>query len=223
MLSATASLIQLRDSSRRELLDYLVAQLNHLYPDGKGDVRQVVDKDLDEALDRLRQCINSVVLWRENEFHYLHSEQNTIFLYYLANTIWRNRQNENVCTKLFYLNKTLNGFQCFYNTPMPDRFFVGHSVGIVLVNTTYPEYFAIYQNCTVGKNHGEGPVLEEGIVMYPNSAIIGNCHVLPRTYLAQGCSLINRDTPGNVVAFSNAGAMTFKTPKRDILADIFRL
>jgi len=75
----------------------------------------------------------------------------------------------------------------------------------------------------VGKNHGEGPVLEEGIVMYPNSAIIGNCHVAPRTYLAQGCSLINADTPGNAIAFSNAGSVTFKTPKHDILADIFRL
>ena len=203
MLSATTLQIELRDSSRTELLDYLTAQINALYPDGKQDVRQVIDTDLDEALDRLRVCINSVLLWRENVFHYLHSEQNTIFLYYLANTIWRNRQNENVCTKLFYLNKTLNGFQCFYDTPMPDRFFVGHSVGIVLVRTTYPEYFAIYQNCTVGKNHGQEPRLEEGIVMYPNSTIIGNCHVAPRTYLAQGCSLINTDTPGDAIAFSN--------------------
>lgn len=223
MLSATALQIDLKDSSRSELLDYLTAQVNSLYPDGKGDVRRAIDADLDEALDRLRICINSVILWRENVFHYLHSEQNTIFLYYLANTIWRNRQNENVCTKLFYLNKTLNGFQCFYNTPMPDRFFIGHSVGIVLVNTTYPEYFAIYQNCTVGKNHGNGPVLEEGIVMYPNSTIIGDCHVARRTYLAQGTSLINTDTPGNAIAFSNGGSMVFKAPKHDILADIFRL
>ena len=68
MLSATATLIELKDSTRTELLDYLVAQLNALYPDGKGGVRQAIDSDLDEALDRLRKCINSVVLWRENEF-----------------------------------------------------------------------------------------------------------------------------------------------------------
>jgi serine O-acetyltransferase len=223
MLSATTLQIELRDSSRADLLDYLTAQINNLYPDGKGDVRRTIDSDLDEALDRLRVCINSVVLWRENAFHYLHSEQNAVFLYYLANTIWRNRQDGNVCTKLFYLNKTLNGFQCFYDTPMPDRFFVGHSVGIVLVRTNYPEYFAIYQNCTVGLSHGKGPVLEEGIVMYPNSTIIGDCHVAPRTYLSQGCSLINMDTQNNAIVFTNGGVPTFKTPKHDILANIFRI
>ena len=83
---------ELGQTQRGELLDYLTAQLNIYYPDGKGDVRRSIDADLDEALDRLRVCINSVMLWKQDVFHYLHSEQNTIFLYYLANTIWRNRQ-----------------------------------------------------------------------------------------------------------------------------------
>ena len=71
-----------------------------------------------------------------------------------SNTIWRGAGNDHVCTKLFYLNKALNGFSCFYDNELPERFFIGHSVGIVLVRARYPEYFAIYQNCTVGR-HGD--------------------------------------------------------------------
>jgi serine O-acetyltransferase len=215
--------LDLKESSRADLLDYLTAQLGAFFPDGRGDVRRTLDGDLDEALDRLRRCINAVAMWREDEFHYLHSEQNAVFLYYLANTVWRNRRNDNVCTKLFYLNKALNGFSCFYDNELPERFFVGHSVGIVLVRNRYPEYFAVYQNCTVGRHGDKLPVLEEGLVMYPNSAIVGDCHVRAHTFVAQGTSIINADTPGEAIAFERDGRLDFRPPREDLLGQIFRL
>ena len=215
--------LRLKDISRAELLDYVAAQLNSFYPDGKGNVRQVLERDLDEALDRLRVCVNAVRMWREDEFDYLHSEQNTHFLYFLANTIWRNRDDRNVCTKLFYLNKALNGFSCFYDNELPDRFLVGHSVGIVLVRAKYPEYFVVYQNCTVGRIGDACPSFEDGVVMYPNSAIVGDCMVRERSYISQGCSLINADTPGNAIVFNNGGELAFKESRRDILGEYFRL
>ncbi len=208
--------------SRDELVNYLSRQLNNFFPDGK-EVRGLIDADLDDALDRMETCVNAARMWKPSCFDPFHSEQNTIFLYYLSNTIWRKRQERPVCTKLFYLNKTLNSFSCFYDTKLPDIFFVGHSPGIVLARAEYANYLVLYQNSTVGKNHGAGPVMEEGVVMYPNSAIIGDCHVKSRTYLGQGQSLIDTSTPGNCYAFNQGAKMAFKTPKRDILADIFRL
>src|SRR5690606_29486779 len=124
-----------------------VGQLDHFFPD-RDDPRPVVEKTIDDALARLCRCIDGVRMWRPGEFDHLHSSQYTIFLYYLANTAWRTLQAERVCTKLFYLNKALNGFECFYDTELPEVFFVGHSVGIVLARTTYSNYFAIYQNST---------------------------------------------------------------------------
>src|SRR3546814_13859559 len=99
--------------------------------------------------------------------------QYTIFLYYLANTAWRKLQAERVCTKLFYLNKALNGFECFYDTELPEVFFVGHTVGIVLARTTSSNSFSIYPNSTVGKSHVDAHVPAEGVVMYPNTALRG--------------------------------------------------
>jgi serine O-acetyltransferase len=213
----------LKHLTRAELIDYVTAQLGHLIPDGKDDPRSAVESSIDEALARLEHCIGGVRMWRPGEFDHLHSSQYTIFLYYLANTAWRNLRADRVCTKLFYLNKALNGFECFYDTELPEIFFIGHTVGIVLARTTYSNYFAIYQNSTVGKSHGEAPVLGEGVVMYPNTAILGKSRIGPRSYIAQGASVVNKDTPGNCIVFENARKLTFRTPDHDILADIFRI
>lgn len=215
--------MKIKHLSRDGLADYVTAQLEHFFPDKKDTPRDVVAAALDDALARLERCIAGVRMWQPGEFDHLHSSQYTIFLYYLANTAWRKLQADRVCTKLFYLNKALNGFECFYDTELPDVFFVGHTVGIVLARTTYSNYFAIYQNSTVGKSHGDAPVLEEGVVMYPNTAILGKCRIAPRSYIAQGVSVVNKDTPGDCIVFESARKLSFRAPDRDILADIFRI
>lgn len=209
-----------------DLLDYLCRQLYHFFPDdcSPNMLAKQIRSDLDEALARLQVCINAVRMWRENEFDYLHSSQYTIFLYFLANSIWRNGGDQSLCTKLFYLNKALNGIDLFYEIEMPSIFFIGHSVGIVLAKATYSDYLVLYQNSTVGKNHGVAPVLQEGVVMYPNTAIIGRCNVASGSVIGQGVSVINRDTPGNCLVFQGQGGdLVFRSSERSILSDIFRL
>ena len=215
--------MNLKEMTRTGLIDYVSHQIDAFFPDRRDDTRHAIGADIDEALDRLNVCINAVAWWKEDEFDYLHSSQHCIFVYYLSNTIWRNRQNQSVCTKLFGLNKALHGFDCFYDNVLPDRFFIGHSVGIVLARTTFSDYLVLYQGCTVGKNHGAAPILEKGVVLYPHSAIIGNCHIGPGTIVGQGSSIIDADSPGNSYVFSHNGELVFKKPKRDVLADIFRL
>ncbi len=215
--------MRLKGISRGGLIDYLTSQLGHLFPDGATDDRGLVSRNLDQALARLERCLDAARMWKPGEFHHLHSEQNAVFLAYLANTAWQSGEPPDACAKIFYLNKALNGFTCFYDTPLPDILFVGHSVGIVLVRTRYPNYFAIWQNCTVGRNGEDAPVLEDGVVMYPGSAIVGRCHVRARTILSQGVSVINANTPGDAIAFQNGGKLAFRPAKRDILAEIFRL
>jgi len=204
-----------------QLTDYVARQVDTFFPDGIGDTRDLIRQDIDQALDRLFYCLEHVKRWRGTGFHPLHSEKNTIFLYYLANTIWKNRQNENLCEKLFYLNKTLNGFHCFYYTELPDIFYIGHSVGIVLARTTYSNYLALCHGVTVGTNHGLSPIFEEGVILYPGSAVIGNCLIRSRTYVSQNTSVIDQSTPGNCIVFANQGKIICKEPKRDILSDYF--
>lgn len=216
--------MDLVDQTRSGLLDYTCAQVANLAPDGRGDaVRRDVDAYMDEALGRVGVCIDHVRMWKPGAFDYLHSSQYCIYLYYLANSIWRGTGERGSCTRLFLLNKALNGIDLFYEIEMPKAFFIGHSVGIVLAKASYGERLVFYQNSTVGKNHGEAPVIEDEVVMYPNTAIIGRCTVGAGTILSQGVSVLNRDTPGDCVAYAGAaGDLVFRPAKRNVIADIFR-
>ena len=214
--------MNVNEIGRAGLLNYLDKQLNQFFPDGRS-CRSEIDTYLDGALCRLNQCINEVKVWTPDQFDYLHSSQYCTFLYFLSNTMHRGGVDKRVCTKLFLLNKALNAIDLFYEIEMPDVFFIGHSVGIVLAKADYANYLVLYQNSTVGKNHGIAPKLEEAVIMYPNTAIIGDCHVKARSVIAQGVSVINKDTmPNSYVFQSNSGALEFKPCSKNILGDIFR-
>lgn len=216
--------LAIRRLNQEQLTQLVVNQLEHIIPDGLSIDRGQIQKHLPQTLERLRTCINSVKLWQINEFDHLHSSQYCIFLYYLANTIWKETKQTELPTKLFQLNKTLNAIDLFYEIEMPARFFIGHSPGIVLAKAQYSDYFVIYQNSTVGKNHGTAPKIERGVIMYPNSAIIGRCHIHPETVVSQGVSIINNDAPGNCIVFADNGKeLVFKSKNRNILDDYFRL
>lgn len=216
-------MLKLLNSSREQLLGYLERQLQNFFPDGQPGVREQLDARLDRALDRLAHCIGAVRMWRADEFDHLHSSQYATFLYFLAHTLHRDGAERALCNKLFFLNKALNGIDLFYEIDLPPAFFIGHSVGIVLAKATYGNHLVLYQNCTVGKNHGAAPVLGDGVVLYPHSAVIGDCRIGDGSILAQGVSVIGRDAPGHCLVFQGAaGGLEFARPRRDILADFFR-
>ena len=216
-------MLTLLHSSREQLLGYLLRQLQNFFPDDEKGLREAIDAQLDAALDRLAHCIRAVRLWREGEFDPLHSSQYATFLYYLAHTLHRSGASRSLCNKLFFLNKALNGIDLFYEIDLPPVFFIGHSVGIVLAKASYGNHLVLYQNCTVGKNHGIAPVLGDGVVLYPHSAVIGDCRIGDASVIAQGVSVVGRSTPGHCLVFQGErGALRFARPKRDILGDIFR-
>lgn len=209
---------------RNGLVTYTTRQLQNLLPDGREhQAALLIDDHIDQSLARLQVCINSVKTWALDEFNYLHSSQYCTFLYYLSNTIWRETGNTEVPTKLFLLNKMLNGIDLFYEINMPAMFFIGHSTGIVFAKATYSNYLVVYQNTTVGKNHGIAPVLDEGVILYPNSAVIGGCHIGKEALIAQGVSVISTDVAPGCFAFSGEGGLIQKPTKRRIIEDFFRM
>ena len=206
-----------------ELAQYVARQIANLIPDNIPVDMELLERCLPDALDRTRTCVNAVRWWRQEEFNYLHSTQYCIFLYYLSNTIWKSTGDTALPTRLFLLNKAMNGIDCFYEIEMPDIFFIGHSVGIVLAKATYGRHLVLYQNSTVGKNHGAAPIIGERVVMYPNSAIIGDCRIGDGTVVGQGVSVISGTTPGDSLVFNGQGReLVFKPYAKNLLDDIFR-
>ena len=208
------------NSSKAELITYTENQLSTFFPDGKrSDIRPYFD----DTMDRLKTCINNIKFWPIDEFDLMHSSQYCTYLYFLSNTIWRNTQNQILCTKLFLLNKALNAIDCFYEIELPDIFFIGHSAGIVLAKASYSDYLVLYQNSTIGKNNGQAPQLETGVIVFPNVGIIGDSVIKSRSIIAQGVSVINQSTEPNKIVFNGIGGeLIFKDAKRDYLHDYFR-
>ena len=216
--------MRLVNLTKTSLIEYTINQISNFFPSENKELKKIIEKNIDESLNRLRICINSIRCWNENEFNYLQSSQYCTYLYFLANTIWKNNGNEEVCTKLFLLNKALNGIDCFYEIELPEKFYIPHTIGVVLAKATYSNNFVIYQNSTVGKNHGIAPIIGERVVMYPNTAIIGRSNIGHGTILAQGTRVVNKNCYGNSVVFnSNKSEIINKPLKRNIITDIFKI
>ncbi|WP_304165585.1 hypothetical protein [Phenylobacterium aquaticum] len=217
--------MKLIDHTPASLADYTAAQTAGVVPDGSRDaMAAVIGRHVDEALARVGHCIDNVAMWRPGEFNYLHSSQYCIYLYYLANTIWKREADGPAATRLFLLNKALNAIDLFYEIEMPKVFFIGHSVGIVLAKASYGEHLVLYQNSTVGRHRADIPVVGEGVIIYPNSAVIGRSRVGDGAVLSQGARVVNAEVPARSMAFPGEnGGLTFRPAPGDLLSDYFRI
>lgn len=217
--------MKLLDHTRESLIDYLTAQCAAIVPDGReAAFRKAVDAHLDEALERLHRCINACAPWRPDEFNVLQSSQHMTFLYYLSNTIWTRSGDTAAATRLFLMNKALNGIDLFYEIAMPEVFYVGHSVGIVLAKATYGNYLVLYQNSTVGRHKDQIPVIGDRVVLYPNTAVIGRSVVEDDCVISQGTSVINQRTlRGSMVFAGDPGQLAFRPRPDDLLKEYFRI
>jgi serine O-acetyltransferase len=217
--------MKLVDHTRESLVSYVTRQCAAVVPDGREDAfGKAVDAHIDEALERMHRCINGCAPWRPDEFNVLQSSQHTIFLYYLANTIWRRSGDTAAATRLFLMNKAFNGIDLFYEIAMPEVFYIGHSLGIVLAKATYGNYLVLYQNSTVGRHKDQIPVIGDRVVLYPNTAVVGRTVVENDSVISQGTSVINKRVPAGSMAFADkGGGLAFRPRPDDLLKEYFRL
>lgn len=214
--------MKIENLDEAQLPKYCRTQIERLFPTDDDGRFGLLETHINEALARTERCFSEIRIWPAGQLDILHSSQYCTFLYFLANTIWLRERDKVLPTKLFLLNKALNGIECFYEIMLPDVFLIGHSIGIVLSKADYGNRLVLFQNSTVGKSHGVAPVLEDNVVLYPNSAVVGSSLVRSGSVIAQGVSVINRQTEVNKIAFQgDAGSLVFKPIKRDILEDFF--
>jgi len=217
--------VKLLDHSRESLAAYTTAQCAAVVPDGRETAfRAAVEAHLDEALERLHRCINACAPWRPDEFNVLQSSQHCLYLYFLGHTIWKRSGDAAAATRLFLMNKALNGIDLFYEIAMPEVFYIGHSVGIVLAKATYGNHLVLYQNANVGRHKADIPVLGDRVILYPGSAVVGRAIIEDGAVLAQGARAINRRVPANQMAFAAAGGdLTFRPTPDDLIREYFRI
>lgn len=209
-----------------DLIDYTSRQLNCFFPDKNIVDLSLFKSSVLKALDRLEFCFNKVVLkhYYNGEhaiFNHLYSDHYVMYLWYLSNTIWMDTQNKSICDKLYYLNKSLNGLDCMYDTKLPDVFLVFHGVGTMLGKAAYDDYFVVLQGCTIGMNKGKYPVMGKGVALTAHSSIIGDCRIGNLVTLSSNTSIIDLDINSNEIVFRNNDGSIITKPSTNSYAQSF--
>jgi len=213
--------------SREQLTAYVARQISHTFPDQEIKPEHL-HRYISETLERTEYCFSHVrdkyfVAGEQTTFNHLHSDQYAVFLYYLANTIWRIDSDASLASKVYLLNKSLHALDAFYEVKLPDIFYLAHPLGTVLGRATYSNYFVAYQRCTVGSNlPGEYPVFEEGVALFGGTMVIGPCHLAQNVWVAAGTLLMNTQVPANHVAFGRHPDVQFKPTQQSVLTEFFR-
>lgn len=187
-------------------------QVEGFFPTGKDGK---IDEEIAEiAFQRTVMCINSIKGWNDAGFDRLISWQYATYLYFLSREVALRSEDSELATRLFLLNKALNAVEMYFQIELPDCFFLSHTTGLVFGQATYGNNCVFHQGCTVGRNGHDRPILEEGVILYPNSSVIGRCLVRENTVIAPGVQLVNQDTPGNCYVFmGEKGRPVFKELK----------
>ncbi|CAM2935274.1 hypothetical protein PASE110613_08355 [Paenibacillus sediminis] len=198
--------------------EYVAKQIEHFFPDKYSVHFRSSDVVFDLALERTEYCFKDVTLkayYKDGHpfLNHLHSDQYTVFLWFLSNSIWYETSDEPLANKIFYLNKALHGFSCMYDTKLPDIFLLLHNVGTVLGKAEYSDYLVVAQGCTVGAQNGKYPRLGKGVALLPNSSIIGNCTIGDRVSIGIGTTVYQRDVESQTVLFTDSNGV-LKTKKK---------
>lgn len=179
------------------LLNYVNCHLQHFFPDGNQH-HEVLSSIFDKAIERLTYCFSNINRKyyqqdKKTEFNHLNSDHYASFIYLLSNEAWQDDAIY-LAEKLFYLNKALNGLDCFYSVKLPKVFMFVHPVGTVLGHADYADYLVIYQNVTVGSTlDGIYPIFAEGCVLYAKSSVIGRCNIGRNVVIGANAFVLNTD------------------------------
>ena len=206
--------------SKEDLQLYISAQLNNFFPDKNPVKLNDYSKTVDIALDRLDYCFSKVAYEHYNKngqttLNHLYTDQYLVFIWLLANTMWKEAQNDQVASKLYYLNKALHGFDCMYDTALPDIFLVFHGSGTMLGKAAYADFFVVLQGCTVGSQKGEYPKFGKGVALAANSSVVGNCTIGNRVSISTRTTVFSKDIPADTSIYMNweTGKLEMKPTK----------
>lgn len=208
--------------SPTSLLQYTVEQLNHQFPDSRRATPEALSSAFKATLLRLEHCfahVRNPYFRRQNKpcFNHLNSDQYAMYLYTLSRVLHENGGDPVLCDKIFYLNKALNGIDCFYTVKLPSIFLFMHPLGTILGKAEYSDYFFVSQRCTVGDNFdGAYPRLGEGVALYAGASVIGNSIIGDNCALGADTSVYKAEVEPNSMVFGMHPNNLIRPIKHDV-------
>lgn len=212
--------------SIKVLSQYLNSQIQNFFPD-----HSIVNNINNVVNDAFKKCefnfqhiaLNHYYQHGKLYFNHLNSDQYAVFIYYASSIAYEKYNDENLATKLFYLNKTLHQFHCMYNTKLPNIFLLIHGTGIILGKAKYSDYLVLSQYCNIGANDKlEYPVIAEKVIMYPNSSIIGKSFVGENSCISNGSFINNEYLKNNSLIIGRSPNLHIKNDTKERFSYFFK-
>ena len=212
---------------KESLSKYIAMQINNFFPDNLIVQPENISKYIYDACNRLEYCFRHINRPYYNngdlKFNHLHGDHYAMFLYLLSNTVWKVDKNEALASKIFLLNKALHGIDAFYSIELPEIFLFIHPVGTILGKAKYENYFAVYQGCTIGATEdNKYPSFSEGLIMYSNSSVIGDCNIGKNVVFSANSSLINIQIDDNKLVLGSYPHNRVVENKKNVIDRIFK-
>lgn len=201
------------------LAAYAAAQVNAMFPDPQPVSAGELAAAVQGALARLEHCFSHIdnKYFFDGEqavFNHLHGDQYAMWLYLLANELYRQGGSAATCSKLFLLNKALHGVDAFYEVELPSVFLLVHPMGTVLGRGTYSDFFVAYQRCGVGSNNDIYPTFGTHVTLRPGAAVLGACLIGDYCQIATESLVLDRDLPDHTLYIGNPKTATLKRQDR---------
>ena len=199
--------------SIKTVKDMLLNQISNNYFKSIED-EVLITKHLPMAVDRFEKCIegNNNKYYskvnangeKEPYFDPLHTCQWALFLYLMANTIYKYENKKKdaakvLCDKIYGQAKTISGCDIYYEVEMPEKFSFDNPIGSYMGRAKYGEGFSFTQGCTVNNIDGIYPVLGNNVQMLTGSRILGNSHIGNNCTICASTLIENKDIPDNSI------------------------
>jgi len=185
---------------------YVSKQLNNLLPDNYiiNNLDIIILKVLNEL------SFNHINIWKKTPtLDTLNSMQYSIFLYKLSRQLYLINDIKGAA-KIFYLNKILHSIDLFYEIDLKETFLLGHTLGSVFCKAEYGNYSVYAQNILIGVDKNKRPQLNDGLVVFSNASIIGDCKIGENVVVSANTMIKNTNIPNDVIVFSENNMLVFK-------------
>lgn len=210
--------------SQGDLASYVTRLLEAHAPDG---ARVDLGRVMPTALARVERCFSCVVLpgFRDEKgeatFDHLHGDQFAMFLYFAANSAWKDCNDTVLAKKLTLLNRDRHALLIMYDTVLPDIFAVPHTVGTVIGKGAYNNYTVFCQNVTTTNDGLTSLTVGEGVIFFPGVFVGGRCTIGEGAVVTANSTVSYDDIPPQTMVRGASPKLEMWPRKKDFLARFF--
>lgn len=127
---------------------------------------------------------------------------------------------------MYYLNKIMHSVDWYHEIELPDYFVAEHPLSSVLGRAKYSNYLSVYQGTTIGGSRKKEklyyPELEENIILYSGSSVLGKSHIGHDVVLAANSCVKNEDIPPCCIVFGSSPNLIIKKKTQEEIREMNR-